>query len=217
MGGKHLENKQYYKLVLDDYATPSFISWYKNYYGTLKEISVLIDALRRNKLLMESHRETVEAFDSFCNGNTEAEHTVAFNRCRLLTTVEMIKSKHSVLGPTVWEHINVWNCIYRMQAREIDVRRAIFRVENGYTVGIRARFRELQCNAPELDPPDRWCRLDGAFWGFPKMFYIAGDILRYRLYTSMGEYPDLSSAETAFADTDKSDFKPIVDDIFGDG
>ena len=208
---------QYYRIVLDDYATPSFISWNKDYFGTLKEIKVLIDALRKDSLLLESHRDTVEAFDAFCNGNTEAEHTVAYSKCRLLTPVDKIGSRHILLGPTVWEHRNVWDCIYRMQAKEIDVRQAIFRTEKEYYIGIRAGFRGLQCNAPDLAPPDRWTELDGAFWGFPKMFYIAGDILRYRLYTAMRRYADLNGAMAALNDSGNIDFNPVINDIFGDG
>lgn len=218
MGGSKLANKpQYYQITLDDYATPSYISWTKDYFGTLREIKVLIDALRRDNRLFDSHRDTVEAFDAFCRGDTEAEHTVAFCKCRLLTPVDRIKSKHLTFGPICWEHKNVWNCVYRMQAKEIDTRQAIFRTEEEYIIGIRARFRELKCNAPDLDPPDRWMNLDGAFWGFPKMFNISGDILRYRLFTSMHRYPDLTSATAAFDDFENIDFKPVIDDVFGDG
>ena len=49
------------------------------------------------------------------------------------------------------------------------------------------------------------------------MFYIAGDILRYRLYTAMCLYSDLNGAMAALNDSGNIDFKPVINDIFGDG
>lgn len=210
-------NQQYYKLVLDDYATPSFISWYKDFFGTLDEISELMEALKADSRTRESHQQTIDAFESFLNGNTEAEHMVAYNRHRLLTPVEIIKSSDTFLQPVIWDHSNVWKCIYRMKTDAVNVQRAIFKADGSYVIGIRTQFRNLYFQSPDLDPPDKWDRLDGGFWGFPKLFDISGGILRYRLYTAMNRYPDLCSAEDDFADADRIDFKRIIDDVFGDG
>ena len=218
MGGRHLENKQqYYKLVLDDYATPSFISWYKDFFGTLDEISELIEALKTDRRTRESHQQTIDAFESFLNGNTEAEHIVAYNRQRLLTPVEIIKSSDTFLQTVIWDHSNVWDCIYRMKTDAVNVQRAIFKTDGSYVIGIKVHFQKLYYQTQKLDSPDKWNQLKDGFWGFPKLFDISEDILRYRLYTAMNRYPDLCSAEEDFADEDQIDFKQIIDDVFGDG
>ena len=42
-------SKQIYKICLDDYATPGFVSFTKGYYGTVEDIEGLVSAIRDDK------------------------------------------------------------------------------------------------------------------------------------------------------------------------
>ena len=211
------KKQQYYKLILDDYATPAYISWTKDYYGTLPEIEGFVAALKSDSRIREFHQGTINAFEEFLKGNTEAEHTAAYNRQRLLTPVDMIFPCDTDFKCYIWDHLNTWKCVYRMRADSIKVQHAIFCQDNRYTVGIKARFRELYYLSPGWDPPDSWHKLESGFWGFPRVFEIADGSLQYRMFTAVREFTDEKDAKAFLSDPGTITFKPIIDDIFGDG
>lgn len=83
-----ISNKIYH-IELDDYSTPAFVSFGKNYYGTMDNIEEFISRFKDNK-----NDESVKAFQKYKDGNRDVEITVAYRKTVLL---KIWISQHSVM------------------------------------------------------------------------------------------------------------------------
>ena len=70
--------KRIFRLQLDDYAMPGFVSGPKDYFGTLEMIEGFINAIRNDKEFGEKYGDLVSVFDRYKNGETNIEHNVAY-------------------------------------------------------------------------------------------------------------------------------------------
>ena len=63
-GATVMNEKQFYRLELDDMATPSFTSFGKFYYGTMEQLSIFMKALEEADHLGDHFKDLTQAFHS---------------------------------------------------------------------------------------------------------------------------------------------------------
>ena len=92
-----------YHIELDDYSTPAFVSFGKNYYGRMADVEEFI-----SKFEDDEDNELVRAFQEYKDGNKDAEITVAYTKRKMLEEVKVYGSKEINSGSFEWEHTNIW-------------------------------------------------------------------------------------------------------------
>ena len=97
-------NEQYYRIMLNDYAKPAFVTFDKAYYGSLQQVRTFIEALEQDKRTKRNHEPLIKAFREYESGNTEVTHPVCFHEAKLLTPIKCIGTKQFSLGPRQWDH-----------------------------------------------------------------------------------------------------------------
>lgn len=70
-------NKQYYRLLLDDYSAASFTSFDKSYFGTLEQIDSLFFEHKADGELREQLAEIISIYDRYMAGEKKITHNVA--------------------------------------------------------------------------------------------------------------------------------------------
>ena len=55
-------NEQYYRIMLNDYAKPAFVTFDKAYYGSLQQVRTFIEALEQDKRTKRNHEPLIKAF-----------------------------------------------------------------------------------------------------------------------------------------------------------
>ena len=212
------DQKQYYQLVLREYASPAFCSFAKFYHGTISDIRKLMDALAAinddgcyNNLL--------HAFQEWEHGNTAVTHDVAFLEFQLLTPEEMVACKEYTLEKVGWRHINVWEYAYDMKAEAILVREIVLKQGDKYIRCIRPVFENLMVSVPDHPVLSKWDPVGSMFCGFPCMITVDDEekCTTPRLYMEQGTYENLEDAIADLEDPEKIDFSVVCDDIFGNG
>ena len=146
-----------YHIELDDYSTPAFVSFGKNYYGTMEDIEEFI-----TKFKDDENDELVKAFQEYKDGNRDVEITVAYRKRKMLEEVKVYGSKEINSGSFEWEHTNVWGFPYYLRCESLNSLH--FWIKNGvilYRV-IKARFTNLQYK----NTIGEWTDIN-AIWGFP--------------------------------------------------
>lgn len=205
--------KLHYVFYLDDPATPSFCSFDKLYVGTQGTIAKGIERMRA-----ENHYpHTVEAYDQFLAGDKEVTHYVAYAPCRLLTPVRVLHATTLELGPHSWEHLNTWECIYKMRFKHATVRQILIRHKNKYHRCIRAEITDL-CYDATID----WQPLTSGFWGHDYLLEVqqlpdGHFVFSNTLYVEEDQFATKEEAIALMSDPSKVVFDNICDEIFGDG
>ena len=158
---------QYYMLRLDDPAVPAFCSFAKMYVDTLDDIQFVMHRLA----LTKKYPDTVMAWDSYCSGNTNATHNVAYHEEPLLTPVEFVSSSLLSLPERIWNHFNAWECPYKMKISGGVVRQIVVKYKDKYIRMIRAWLDNLCFES--LD--NEWSPLTDGFWGHGSLLYVIQD------------------------------------------
>ena len=101
-----MSKEKYYVMHLDDYAAAQFTSFGKMYFGTLEEIGHFIRLLEKDPETAEAHKDTIEGYYKFLQGDTKVTHKVAYQDVKLLTPVRVRGSTTFVLvfGHTPTNH-----------------------------------------------------------------------------------------------------------------
>lgn len=202
--------QQYYRIELDDPATPSFCTFAKNYFGTVFDISDVMDRMAQSG----RYPDTVQAFTSFKDGDTEAAHTVCFHKERLMNPCELIMKEHFVLNDVLWKHENVWESTYHMRADQICVDQILLQEGELYYRCIRPVFTCLEYTT-DINRDRK--PVGPKIWGNKAiMQYLCGDHA-IALYVLEERYSDLDTAMAHMGKPDLLDYSKICDEIFGDG
>ena len=53
-------NEQYYRIMLNDYAKPAFVTFDKAYYGSLQQVRTFIEALEQDKRTKRNHEPLIK-------------------------------------------------------------------------------------------------------------------------------------------------------------
>lgn len=206
---------QIYRILLDDYSCPGFVSALKAYYGTLEHLSSFITAIRNDEQFADGLSELSSCFDRFLQGEKNITHVVAYKERPFLNRAKRLGDATSEHKDIEWEHINTWGCPYYMRCDEVKSSHIWLSCTGAYTRAIKAEFVNLQYKNTlgNYTSPIM-------YWGFPHQIETDGNKTYSRLFgvekvfTSKAEA--LDDMEN-FKKEGQPDFSVLLEDIFGDG
>lgn len=196
-----------YHIELDDYSTPAFVSFGKNYYGTMKDIEEFISKFKPNE-----ESEIVKAFQEYKNGNKDAEITVAYRKRKMLEEVKVYGKKEIISGNFEWEHINTWGFPYPMRCEKLKSTHYWIKSNKKLCRIIKAEFTNLQ----HKNAIDEWTEIN-SIWGHPH-------IIEFGMYNTLmvvekkfDTIEELKENMQHFSSIEDMNFTEFCNDIFGDG
>ena len=211
-----MKEKQYYRLILDDYSAASFTSFNKHYFGTWEEIEALLNELEENKHSEDSHKSLLTAFLAYEAGQADVTHNVAFQEVPFLVPVQLLHSEKVELENHAWEHLNTWHCPYNMRCDKVVSEHLWFECEGEWIRAVKAEFTFLRYQGPI----GQWKLVGDMLWGFPGM--LTGNPAKfYNVLAEPEKYfktkSDLEADWQAFRGMPDPDYAEFCNDIFGDG
>lgn len=211
-----MKTEAYYKLDLEDFSAPSFISCSKSYFGTLSDISGLLDALSKDDKWKDSFLETQEAFKAFMNGEKEVRHNVLYENVKLLEPAKLIGSVTYTESDKQIKHLNAWDHPYYMHFSKAKIQHLWFECEDKYVRVLKADITNLQYSSDKK----RWIDVNCRFWGFPHMLEVNETTIYNRLAVIDKRFDSSEEAKAdyeSFLNSPDTDFGSFCDEIFGDG
>lgn len=211
-----MNEKQFYRLILDDYSAASFTSFNKPYFGTWEEIQLLLNELDKNKHSEDSHKSLLTAFHAYEAGQTDVTHNAAYQEVPFLVPARLLHSEKVELKNHAWEHLNTWQCPYNMRCDKVISEHLWFECEGEWVRAVKAEFMFLRYQGAI----GQWKLVGDMLWGFPGM--LAGDPAKFfNVFAEPEKYfktkRDLETDWQAFKGTPDPDFTEFCNDIFGDG
>jgi len=213
--GRMKMGKRIFRLQLDDYAMPGFVSGPKDYFGTLEMIEGFINAIRNDKEFGEKYGDLVSVFDRYKNGETNIEHNVAYKDRPFLVRTRCVAERRNILTNYKWEHLNVWQCPYNMKCRVADCQHVWLSCHRKFMRCIQVDFSELKYQ--HFD--GRW-DAPHMLLGYPHQIEFGDKKMYSRLYVVEKYFKnrDEMLADLELFDRQPDpDFKEFLNDIFGDG
>ena len=211
-----MDKKVFYGVRLNNYFTPSFGSNYKMYFGTLNDIKVFTESLRKS----DQCCNTRNAFKRYLSGETNAAHEIAYIQQKLIENVELIAEGEVKLDHTAWEFLNVWRYTQYMEIDSAAVKMALIKCEDRYLRVIKVSSRGLRTCADINRPKEKWLELSDGFWGHPGVLSSVADeetnVVYSNLYMKEKEYATRREALAKFY-TDDVCLDCLCEDVFGDG
>ncbi|WP_458407297.1 hypothetical protein [Anaerotignum sp.] len=209
--------QQYYRLCLDDYSLPGFVSGDKHYFGTLEMIGAFITTLKDNERWVNSFRELIAAYEKYMSGNEEINYSVAYQEVPFLVPAELLGDMTLILEDYAWDHWNVWDYLYKLKCKKVEsVHKWIF-CEGKYIRCVQAKFTDLESYD---DWFDRYRKVGTMAWGHPGMIIYDEPYLYNQLFVIEKEFKSQEEALEDMKFFEKKydiEFKEIMNDIFGDG
>lgn len=209
-------NEQYYRIMLNDYAKPAFVTFDKAYYGNLQQVRALVEALDQDDHTKESQASLIQAFRKYEAGDAEVTHPVCFHEAKLLTPVKCIGTKQFSLGPRRWDHINIWGFPNPLRCESVEVTFYWFSEKGRYFRCMTAKFQNLEMESLK----GTWHPLADVTWGHPHMVELEGTCTFNRLAvieSRFAKHIDLLDNFRQFQVPEEVDFAEFCNDIFGDG
>ena len=180
-----------YHIELDDYATPAFVTFGKDYYGTMADVEKFISKFKDD----DERQDLVKAFEEYKQGNSDIEISVGFWKHKMLEEVKVYGSKEITSGAYKWEHTNVWGFPYNMKCDALNSKH--YWIKNGNTIGEYAEISMI--------------------WGFPHIIefnmYNTLMVVEKRFDT----VKELKEDMKTFSSISDMDFTSFCNDIFADG
>ncbi len=205
---------QYYVLKLWEPATPSFCSFAKPYVGSKQDILTVATQLAED----DPGSETVRAIQDYFTGNHSATHHIAYQEMPVLTPVRVLASSRMDLPMKTWEHLNVYECPYRMSFDAAEVFQIVISYEGRYHRCVKSRFQNLCYDGIN----DDWHPVGTMFFGNGCVMRVCETAHQTRLVENI-LYVQEESAEDGEMLIQKLEipteviFDRICDEIFGDG
>jgi len=208
--------EQYYRIILDDYAKPAFVTFDKSYYGTIQQVRSFVSAMEQDKRTKREHAQLIQAFHEFEHGNVTATHPVGFRDVQLMIPVKCIGIKQFTLGPRRWDHINIWGFPNPLRYESVDVTFYSISEKDRYSRCLMAQFQNLVIESIN----SRWHPLAEVTWGHPHIIEWEGTCTYNQLAVAESHFEkhiDLLEDFNRFEIPDAVDFTEFCNDIFGDG
>jgi hypothetical protein len=215
-----MKNKKYYALCLDDYATISFVSSFKYYYGSIEDFDIFFKKCKDDEKYIKNHSETLTAYNSFKNGDVTIKYNVAYSSQRLMTPITLYKKASIEISKEIaWNHYNIYDCIYSMRADKCTNSYIWIKQGKNYLRCVKPSFVNLQYLAIK----DEYVKFNNNFWGYPNIITTREDsngnlITETNLYIKdcvfNSERELLDDAENFIVETNYTEF---CNDIFGNG
>ena len=218
-----------FSVELIDYATPSYASFTKTYYGDKESILKVLNHPRTER------PDMVEAANQFFNGTGEGKVQVYFGAPEpFIKQVRVIGTVEKQLDNVSFDHNNVWNCIYKMRAEHVSCRYVYIEdSDNKLYRCLGCDFTNLTSGDETESIPQELVR-EGKCWGHPGIIIekatVDKDITNIN-QLSEGEkvvignslmcremiFNTMEELQKDMQDPCDLNFSGIFDDIFGDG
>lgn len=200
-------SEKIYHIELDDCATPAFVTFGKDYYGTMADVEEFISKFDDN-----DRQDLVKAFEEYKQGNTDVEISVGFWKSKMLEEVKVYGSKELSSGEYMWEHINIWGFPYPLKCDALESKHYWIRHKKNLCRVIKAKFTNLLLE-----------NVTGNFapitmiWGFPHIIefgtYNTLMVVEKRFET----VKELKEDMKTFNSISDMNFTSFCNDIFADG
>lgn len=207
---------RYYRLLLDDYSAASFTSFSKDYYGTLKQIGSLFDAIRQDDVLAEQKKYILGIYDRYIAGESKVSHKVAYRDVPFLVPAKVLGTESSVLTDYTWEHTNTWGFPYLMKCDKAECTHIWFSCDGKYSRCIQVQFKNLQYK----NAVGKYVPLGSRIWGYPEQIAGVNGNLHNRLFVEEKVFENKAEAMSDWLDflhNPDPQFDEFLNDIFGDG
>ena len=211
-----MNEKQYLRLILDDYSAASFTSFNKPYFGTWEEVRNLLNELDKNKRSEDSHKYLLDAFRAYEAGQTAVTYNCAYQEVPFLMPTQLLHSETVEMVNYEWEHLNTWHCPYNMRCDKVTSEHLWFECDGKWIRAFKSEFSFLRYQGPI----GQWKLVGSMLWGFPGM--LTGDPAKFynvlaepeKLFESREE---LEKDWREFKASPDPDYSEFCNDIFGDG
>lgn len=207
---------RYFRLELDDYSTPSFISSGKFYFGTLEDMDGLFSAIRNDERKAEHKQYILSVYEQFLAGEKNITHTVAFNEVPFLVPAKILGEDHSILTDYSWEHINTWDCPYAMKCDKAESTHLWISCRGQYYRCIRTKFSNLQYDSID----GTFMKHSGHTLGYPHQIEYDDPYTYSRLFVIEKSFKNKARAlndRINFMHSPDPVFHFVLEDLFGDG
>lgn len=154
---------RYYRLLLDDYSTASFTSFRQRLLRYARPIGGLFQSVERGRRNCRATKYILSIYDQFLAGNKKISHSVAYREVPFLVPAKILGTATSVLIDYAWEHINTWECIYKMKCGKAESTHIWVSCYGKYCRCIQTKFTNLLYKNMVKDYVDH----DECFLGFP--------------------------------------------------
>lgn len=211
-----MKTEKYYRLELDDYATPSFVSGGKYYFTTADKFKEWLAALERDEQMVVYFDMLSTAFREYMAGNRKVTHTVGYNKVPFFKPATVQHCEKTCFENYRWEHINIYGFPYNMRCKLVETTHLWLRCNRKYYRYVEAQFTKLEYESRTGE----WYPLEERFWGYPEVLTTECDITRNRLAEREKNFANQKEAEAdwlAFCSNPVPDFTEFCNDIFGDG
>lgn len=211
-----MASEQYYRLELDDVATPSFTSFGKCYYGTMEQLRIFIKALEEADYIGDHSKELIVAFHAYEAGQTDVRHSVAYHDAPLLVPVTILHEEAHRMTDYAWVHMNIWDRPQNMRCKSVETRHLWIQDGDSYCRALFALFSDLEHQGITKE----WHKVGEMLWGYPEMLDYKIPHIQNRLAEvelTFAEVEDLEADWEAFRKSPMPVFSAFCDDIFGDG
>lgn len=203
-------SKLYYVIQLEDYPLSKVGLFPKTYYGTMENISELIECLAADPAAAWKYRSTIRAFRSYQNGDYFATHTIAGRNERLLTPVKCIHETLILQQNANW---HFYNGVYSMNVRAdlVDIHQVLLKHEDMYLRCVRPCYENLQFE----DPWEGWKAVPNCHHGFPHICATEEGWHYMRLFTLEQVEVEPEPCLARMNDACHVSHREACDDIFG--
>lgn len=208
------DHETIYRIDLEDYACPRFVSKPKAYLGTKEEIMNLMSHLSANSYSAMRYAQTIEAVDRY-DLDPDATHFVSGQERPVLTPVEVLVEQSTVYVNITWMHNCASKADISAKASRLEVEQLLALAGEQLIRCAKFRFRDLAVCMPALG----WVRLRGNFRGFPGVMKYSDSGCNYSTLFSEMEIYEGSDLHQAVKDTNRLkefDYEILLDDILGD-
>ena len=202
---------KYYAFFLDDYATVSFVSGGKAYFGTMDDFARLLKDKRNEKFLAP--------FKAFQEGNRTVECDVAYGKYRFAYPVKVLDIRTEEVGAEKYEHTNIYGFPYFVLYDKKVETRYLIKCKGMYHVAYRLRLENMRCE-DSLSKLGEWQLR--SFWGFPSMIQNISTNPKKTIHENVlleltQAYATEEEAWQVFATQRSLNYEEFFNDIFGDG
>ena len=211
-----MNEKQYLRLIMDDFSAASFTSFNKPYFGTWEGVQGLLNELDKNRHSEDSHKYLLEAFRAYEAGQTDVTYNCAYQIVPFLEPAQLLHSETVEMVNHEWEHLNTWHCPYYMRCDKVTSEHLWFECDGKWIRAFKAEFSFLRYQGPI----GQWKLVGSMLWGFPGM--LTGDPAKF--YNVLAEpekffesREELEKDWREFKASPEPDYTEFCNDIFGDG
>ena len=162
------------------------------------------------------------AFCSFAKPYVGSRHdllkvavNIAYQEIAILTPVRVLATSKMTLPGRTWEHLNVWDCPYKMKFDAAEVSQIIIRYDGMYRRCIRAKLTDLCYEGIKGE----WRPVGSVLFGNASVIEFNSDAGSFEnlLYVQEDVSDTKEQLETKLDNPDEIILDRICDEVFGDG